>query len=268
MCEFCIQHGAGKKWYLAAKNYANELARSEGRELFIKDFFKKYKRNYGRNLYKIDIARKIPFVKGYAEMKIQNYFSHKHAGQVISLEDAITICSIPGRVSVIDCPCQKYISGKGERKCILFGATADIVENIPEFSHIYDMDFEDAVELLGSVETEGKIHTVWTFKTPYIGAICNCHQRECLLFHLKNKYQFAEIISKGHEIAVIDSDMCNGCGKCIAVCQFGGVIVRDGKAEINSNCHGCGVCRGFCPVGAIQLVPKISKNLDISESQF
>ena len=39
MCEFCIQHGAGKKWYLAAKNYADELARSDGRESFIKDFF-------------------------------------------------------------------------------------------------------------------------------------------------------------------------------------------------------------------------------------
>jgi len=256
MCEFCIQHGAGKKWYLAAQNHANELAVSEGREAFIKDFFKNYERNYKKNTRRTDIARKIPFIREYAEMKIKNYFSQKHAGQVVSLEDAITISSIPGRVSVIDCPCQKYITGKEKRQCILFGTTADIVENLPEFSHISDMDFEDAAELLKSVETEGRIHTVWTFKTPYIGAICNCNHRECLLFHLKNRYQFAKIVSKGHEIAVTDRDLCTGCGKCQKICQFGGVTVVNGKAEINSNCYGCGVCRRFCPEKIIHLSPK------------
>ncbi len=25
MCEFCIQHGEGKQWYLQMKNYSNEL---------------------------------------------------------------------------------------------------------------------------------------------------------------------------------------------------------------------------------------------------
>lgn len=185
MCEFCIQHGAGKKWYLAAKNYADELAASEGRKNFIHDFFKSYGRNYRKNVRMTDIARKIPFVREYAEKKINNYFNQKHAGQVVSLEDAISICSIPGRVSVIDCPCQKYLSGKEERKCMLFGTTAEIVENLPEFSRISDIDFEDAAELLKLVEAEGKIHTVWTFMSPYIGAICNYNQRECLLFHLK-----------------------------------------------------------------------------------
>lgn len=25
MCEFCVQHGEGKKWYLLMKNYSEEL---------------------------------------------------------------------------------------------------------------------------------------------------------------------------------------------------------------------------------------------------
>ncbi len=82
----------------------------------------------------------------------------------------------------MDCLCQKYITDKEKRRCILFGATADIIENLPEFSHISDMDFEDTVELLKFVETEGRIHTVWTFKTPYIGAICNCNQGSTCCF--------------------------------------------------------------------------------------
>ncbi len=255
MCEFCIQHGAGKKWYLAAKNYADELARSEERELFIKDFFKNYERNYQKKIGKTDIAMKVPFIREYAKIKINSYFSQEHSGQVVPLEDAISICSIPGRVSVIDCPCQKYLTGKEKRQCILFGTTANIVENIPEFSNISDVSFENATTLLKLMEDQGKVHTVWTFKTPYIGAICNCNQRECLLFHLKNKYPSTEIIRRGHEIADIDNDLCIGCGKCQEICQFGGVVLTDGKAKINSNCYGCGICRKFCPTEGIKLIP-------------
>lgn len=255
LCEFCIQHGAGKKWYLESKNYAEKLAASQKREEFIKDFFKRFERNYRRNTQKTDIAMKIPFIREYAKVKIENYFNNKHAGQVVSLEDAISICSIPGKVNVIDCPCQKYLLNKEEKKCILFGTTADIVENIPNLG-TYDMDFEDAADLLKFTESDGQIHTVWTFISPYIGAICNCNQRGCLLFHLKNKYQFAKIIRKGYEIAVVDPDVCTGCGDCQRACQFGAIMT--GKiAKINDNCHGCGVCRNFCPVEAIQLIPKV-----------
>jgi hypothetical protein len=143
MCEFCIQHGAGKKWYLAAQNYAPELARSEDRESFIHDFFKKYSKNYHKNVLKMDIARQLPFVRDYALNKFNSYFNYKHSGQVISLEDAITICAIPSRVSIIDCPCQKYLFGKNDKKCILFGTTAEIVDNIPELSPVQDMGLED-----------------------------------------------------------------------------------------------------------------------------
>ena len=38
MCEFCTQHGEGKKWYLQAKNYSQELLNEE-RKRFMTDFF-------------------------------------------------------------------------------------------------------------------------------------------------------------------------------------------------------------------------------------
>lgn len=198
MCQFCMQHGAGKKWYLSAQNYSEKLALSEGRESFIDNFFKNYERNYPRSIHLIDRAIKVPFIKDIAETKVKNYFTEKHAGQVVSIEDAISICNIPGRVSVIDCPCQKYLNNKNDKKCILFGTTADIVENIPKISSVKDVDSEEIAELLKSTEVEGKIHTIWTFKTHYIGAICNCDHTGCLLFHLKNRYKFADIILKGH----------------------------------------------------------------------
>ena len=256
MCQFCMQHGDGKKWYLSAKNYTEKLALSEGRDSFIKDFFKNYEKNYRKRVQMVDIAIKVPFIKEFAEKKVQNYFTQEHAGQVVSLEDAISICSIPGRVSVIECPCRKYLLNKSERKCILFGTTADIVENIPKFSNINDIDSEEATELIKSTEIEGKVHTIWTFKSPYIGAICNCDQHGCLLFHLQDRYKFANIILKGHEIAIVNQNICIGCGKCQKICQFGAIEISGKKSKINNNCHGCGICRTNCPTEAIQLLPR------------
>ena len=33
MCEFCTEHGEGKKWYLQMKNYSKELEHEEPRRL-------------------------------------------------------------------------------------------------------------------------------------------------------------------------------------------------------------------------------------------
>ncbi|HMK54576.1 MAG TPA: 4Fe-4S binding protein [Methanobacteriaceae archaeon] len=255
MCQFCTEHGAGKKWYLAAQNYAQELASSEGRESYIHNFFKNY-RNYDKNVRKVDIARKIPFVRDYVQKKFDTYFNYNHSGQVISLEDAVTICAIPGRVSIIDCPCQKYLLNKTEKKCILFGTTSEIVDNIPEFAPVKDIGAEDAAELLKNLDNSGQVHTVWTFKTPYIGALCNCNGSGCLMFHLKSRYNSPTVIKKGHEVALVDEEICNGCGDCYSICQFNSIFIQDGKAKISVGCHGCGICRNSCSQRAIYLVPR------------
>lgn len=39
MCEFCHKHGEGKKWYLNARNYADDLLSDLRRRRFIADFF-------------------------------------------------------------------------------------------------------------------------------------------------------------------------------------------------------------------------------------
>ena len=261
MCELCIQHGAGKKWYLAAKNYADELAQSQERRLFIKSVFKDYRKIYGRQVRVADIALKIPFIKRYALLKFNEFFMSDHSGQVISLEDAIAICGIPGRISLVDCPCSKYLFGKDVKKCMLFGFTAEIVDNIPEFSPVQDIGAEDAAEFLKSLDEQGTIHTVWTFKTPYVGVICNCNNRDCILMHLNQRHQGLNVIRKGHEVALVNKEICDGCRNCQRICQFNAVIINEKKAEINHKCYGCGVCRNFCHVKAIQMVPRIELEL-------
>lgn len=38
MCEFCLQHGEGKKWYLQVKNYSDDLLNDIRRRRLIENF--------------------------------------------------------------------------------------------------------------------------------------------------------------------------------------------------------------------------------------
>ncbi|MFO7627447.1 MAG: ATP-binding protein [Candidatus Fermentibacteraceae bacterium] len=60
----------------------------------------------------------------------------------------------------------------------------------------------------------------------------------------------------GHQ-AVIRSNTCTGCGKCLSVCRFeavGRVDTAPGDSVFfidSTACEGCGACVRFCPAGAI-----------------
>ncbi|MCR5228962.1 MAG: 4Fe-4S binding protein [Solobacterium sp.] len=53
--------------------------------------------------------------------------------------------------------------------------------------------------------------------------------------------------------AVIDKDLCIGCGACTGVCPVEALSLDDdGKSECNTDlCISCGACAGTCPVEAI-----------------
>jgi len=38
MCEFCLKHGEGQKWYLQAKNYSEDLLNDVRRRKMIENF--------------------------------------------------------------------------------------------------------------------------------------------------------------------------------------------------------------------------------------
>jgi heterodisulfide reductase subunit A len=56
-------------------------------------------------------------------------------------------------------------------------------------------------------------------------------------------------------VAVVDEDLCTGCGYCENVCAYNAVEVNpQKKAKVNEAlCTGCGACAATCPSGAIQV---------------
>lgn len=64
---------------------------------------------------------------------------------------------------------------------------------------------------------------------------------------------------------VIDSELCTGCGSCVANCPYGGIEIIENVAVIKDECTLCGSCIEACPVDAIILekeeyVDKIDKS--------
>jgi len=50
----------------------------------------------------------------------------------------------------------------------------------------------------------------------------------------------------------VDTELCNGCGKCGQLCQYSAIICLKNEAmTFNQLCHSCGGCMLVCPTGAI-----------------
>lgn len=79
----------------------------------------------------------------------------------------------------------------------------------------------------------------------------------------------------GGVTAVIASERCMGCGKCLSVCRFDAISLDGPANDLIAKtyridpiaCEGCGVCAGVCPVEAIALSPEVSGEWFVSETR-
>ena len=71
---------------------------------------------------------------------------------------------------------------------------------------------------------------------------------------------------KSGKTAVINNDICTGCGKCVELCRFE-AISRDYIVDPIA-CEGCAFCSFVCPVGAIKMRENTTGEWFISSTRF
>ena len=263
MCEFCIEHGEGKKWYLQAKNYSEELWNEERRR-FVADFFEKFEENVVTTFGALDklMVSDPDAAKAMFPAVVEQY-KKEHWGQVVPLEEIEQILDMMVNIVRLPCACRSTTRGLYDaRYC--FGVTtfregwSNILE-YPDYSTDLEvLTAEEAKKAIRKLDRNGLVHSVWAFITPYIGGICNCSATDCLAMRGRLRLGMPEAFPffKAEYVASIDWEVCNGCKDCLKNCQFGAISYSSTvqKCYINQfQCYGCGVCRALCNREAISL---------------
>ena len=271
MCQFCHQHGDGKKWYLKAEHYSEELLDNLERRRYLKEFFQKYGDEKGP---KFETGFQKAMQAPAWLRKVIYHFQEKryqrdHFGQVVPLEDLAQVLDLASSIVRIPCICRKVNKGRTDADyCFGLGLDAEKLLDVqevfletfrlgPEDAHFDRLSKAEALDLHRRFEKQGLIHTIWTFKTPFIGGLCNCDRADCLAM-LSYRYNFRSFF-RAEFVAEVNVDACTGCRECHVMCQFGaiGFSVMDQKTFIDPiRCYGCGICRSACEMAAIHLTPR------------
>jgi ferredoxin len=270
MCEFCTQHGEGKKWYLRAENYSQDLLSDARRRRFIRNFFA-HPEHLAHDMQRLQkLARAPAFVQRMVKGHVSRRMKGVHFGQVVPLEDIETIFGFSTSIVRIACICRHVNLGREARYC--YGVTVgpgggmgEVLGDLdssfvsgPDASAFEALSPQEALDKFAEHEKEGLCHTVWTFVAPFIGGICNCDRSDCMAMKATVTHD-TPVMFRAEYVAEVDPDSCTGCRSCMRVCQFGAMTysAANKKAFVDQTaCYGCGICRSVCQKDAITLKPR------------
>jgi NAD-dependent dihydropyrimidine dehydrogenase PreA subunit len=268
MCEFCTKHGDGQVWFKNAKNYGDDLMADLRRRQYINGFFNSTIESGIVSLGRLEtIYRKKKALPKRLVEKMEALAKEEHFGQVVTIEDIRKIINKAATVVRLPCACRWASMKKENRCCYSVSYTPDVWFEGLDMSYfglaqdegLERVSPEEAIAQMESIEQEGAVHTIWTMMTPFIGAICNCQPGDCL--GLRTLALDVQSMFRGEQVALVDEELCAGCGSCADVCQFQAItshsVASEDKALVNGElCYGCGLCRNACPDDALRMVTR------------
>jgi Pyruvate/2-oxoacid:ferredoxin oxidoreductase delta subunit len=279
MCDHCMKHGAGGKWYLNAQSYSEEVAAKYNLREFLLEQYKNFEQISVRKVGGVspagmDRVFRMPIigrlVKRTAERMLHStrpptnpFRPEGHIGQVVPLEDAVAILTECAAEPIIEknCMCRYMTRGEKESCCINFGVMSEIIDKLPRFipdKEKYHLTRAEAVKRFTEHNHKGYIGTIWYGPYPYINNLCSCKSPECAGIRPRMDFGIMSI-HKAEYVADVHDGLCRGCAKCAARCPFSAIVQdeKTGRVRVRADaCFGCGVCRHFCDTQALFLAPR------------
>ncbi len=173
--------------------------------------------------------------------------------QILAFEDVREIVEKESPIAVVNCTC-RLTAHKCDRPveiCLQVGkAGAYTIDR----GSGREIDKEEALRLLRQAEEAGLIHVTMN-KTSGFHFICNCCDDCCITFPMLIEKRL-KLCDPSRYAAVVDAELCDGCGECLERCYFGALAEAEGGvvAVEQEECMGCGLCQVVCPAGALSLV--------------
>ena len=103
---------------------------------------------------------------------------------------------------------------KNARYC--YGLTLDrqLMDALDDSFSLEILTREEALSSIRKLDQEGLVHSVWTFKTPAIGGLCNCDQ-DCMAYRITHERRFFQNMFRAEYVAGVDPQACSGCRVCL-----------------------------------------------------
>jgi len=268
-----MSHGEGKKWYLQAKHYSDELVNEERKSMLAAAYEGPAEETPNRMGEMDKLWMTDPDAAKAAASAMVEQAKKIHYGQVVPLEEIEQIIDMDVGVVRLACSCRSVTCGVSDaRYCYgltsIWQSPSSPVRQYPDYAKDFEvLTNEEAKKSHQKLDQHGLVHTVWTWNTPFIAWICNCTVSECLGFKMRLRRSIP-LFFKVEYVGNIDWESCNGCRDCIKNCSFGAIyhspLVH--KCYIDQfQCYGCGVCRAVCSRDAITLrdrnaIPMLAKD--------
>ncbi|MDZ7721301.1 MAG: 4Fe-4S binding protein [candidate division KSB1 bacterium] len=151
-----------------------------------------------------------------------------------------------------DCSAEKDI-------CMTFNSSAD---SLIRHGHAREVDVSEGLDLLQKAQDQNLVQFGENVRNS-VNFICNCCGCCCEAMIAARRFAILNPVHTTNFLPDIDSDSCNGCGKCVNVCPVEAVSLVSAndpkkpnrkKAHLNVDiCLGCGLCVRACPNQSIQL---------------
>jgi ferredoxin len=266
MCEFCTAHGEGKKWYENAANYTTEVFHKVNSEKNLRKFLGDLSRSLREDVQRAAVwKRRLPRVYNLIAFPlITRHLKKVHFGQIVPVEDVERILDRFSTVVRLPCVCRKASVGREMRYCFGIGMDlTSVYRDIPDMSSFERQSVAEAKAFIRQLDSEGKTHSIWTLRTPFIGGLCNCDQ-DCMAFRFDRQMKLGRAMWKAEYVSAIDPGLCTGCRECMKRCLFGGIRYDRTNVKCTVDpfgCYGCGVCRTVCHSQAISLINRDTSHL-------
>jgi len=155
-----------------------------------------------------------------------------------------------------DCICRAQQDQLGTRKCDFPVNMCLGFSDAERPAGPGDISREEALAILEKSEEVGLVHTVSNVMQG-VGYVCNCCGCCCAILRSINDWGIENSVAHANYFAVIDPEICAGCGDCIKRCQVHAISEGEDVSVVDqAHCIGCGLCVTGCPNDAARLERK------------
>jgi ferredoxin len=155
-----------------------------------------------------------------------------------------------------DCICRAQQDQLGSRKCDFPVNMCLSFSDDERSADPGDISREEALAILEKSEEVGLVHTVSNVMRG-VGYVCNCCGCCCAILRSITDWGIENSVAYANYFAVIDPEICAGCGDCIERCQVHAISEGEGVSVVDrARCIGCGLCVTGCPNEVAQLERK------------